>query len=112
MEKILIIEDNYSLLKIIDRTLTREGYDVTVAHDGNKGIELLNDDSNFKIVITDIRMPGKDGNRVARYIRDNQKMQNTRIIAMAGYADEAQSELFDFLLLKPFNLGELIEAIN
>ena len=112
MGKILVIDDNYDILNLMDTILTKNGYDVKVAHDGEEGIEQLNNDSNFKLVITDIRMPGKNGNHVAKYIRDHEKMHNKPVIALTAYAEEAEIELFDSILIKPIELNELIELID
>jgi len=112
MGHILIIDDDNAILKVIDMMLTKHGYDVKVAHDGNEGIELLNNDSRIKLVVTDIRMPGKDGNQVAKCIRNDEKTKNTPIIAMTAYPQDAKKELFDSILVKPFGYKELIELTD
>ena len=112
MEKVLVIDDNKVVLELINFYFTRNGYDVNVAHDGAEGIELLNNDSHFDVVITDIRMPGADGNQVAKCIRDNEKMKNTPIIAITGYLNEAKHELFDHCFAKPFKVKDLMETVK
>jgi CheY-like chemotaxis protein len=111
MEKILIIDDNQLVLEIMDMILRRSGYDVTMAHDGNEGIELLKTNNDFRAVITDIRMPGSDGNQVAEYIRRNENLQNTPIVAITAFQNEAKFELFDSLLTKPFEMKDLIKTV-
>ena len=112
MKKILVIEDSYPILNIIETVLTRSGYRVAVAHDGNEGIELLKKHSDFNIVITDIRMPGATGNDVAEHIRENDVLRETPVIAITAYLNDARDELFDYLFSKPFNMKDLIKVID
>ena len=112
MEKILIIEDDLNILKVMELALTRKGYDVKVAHNGIEGMELLNDDFHFDLVISDIRMNGADGNQVAKYMKDNEKTHKTPIIAFTHYTEDAESELFDSVLAKPFTMKDLIEVVT
>jgi CheY-like chemotaxis protein len=112
LEKILVIDDNKDVLNLMDCYLTRHGYDVNVASGGAEGIELLNKGSHFDVVITDIRMPGTDGNQVAKCIRDNEKMKDTPIIAITGYRNDAKDDLFDYLFSKPFQLNDLVDTVK
>lgn len=112
MEEILVIDDDDNILKLLDRLLTRHGYSVKVAYNGINGIELLNRENRFRLVITDIRMPGADGNQVAKHLRDDEKMRNTPIIGISAYPDDAERELFDSIVQKPFKIRNLIDLIN
>lgn len=111
MGKALVIDDEKNILNILRTLLEKLNFEVKVAHDGRKGIELFEDEYDFDLVITDIRMPQVDGNQVAKHIRDSDK-PGTPIVAMSGYNDKADSELFDFMLAKPFNLKELTAVIK
>ena len=112
MEKILVIDDDNQILNLINRILTRSGYAVKTAHNGLEGIQLFNEDHCFSLVITDIRMPGADGNQVARTIKKHQKMNDIPIIAISAYPDEAERELFHSVLQKPFKIKDLIEMVD
>ncbi|EFK96912.1 Two component Transcriptional regulator, Winged helix family [sediment metagenome] len=87
------------------------GYKVEIAEDGEIGIELFTRAGNFDLVITDIRMPKKDGNDVAKHIRSLERAE-TPIIAITAYKDEVQTDLFNFSIIKPFRNGDLIKAIR
>ena len=87
------------------------GYLVEVADDGEKGIELFTRFGNFDLVITDIRMPRKDGNDVAKHIRSSERSE-TPIIAITAYKDEVQTDLFNISIIKPFRNEDLIKAIR
>ena len=111
MAKALIIDDEKNILDILQTLLEKLNFEVKVAHDGRKGIELFEDSHDFDLVITDIRMPRVDGNQVAKHIRDSEK-PDTPIVAMSGYNDKADRELFNFTLEKPFNLKELTTVVK
>ena len=60
--KILIIEDDVNIARLIELELGYEGYQVAVAHDGNQGIDLFKKDQP-DLVLLDVMLPGKDGDR-------------------------------------------------
>jgi len=111
MQRILLIEDDKSIRTIIALQLRNRGHLVEVAEDGEKGIELFTRVGNFDLVITDIRMPRKDGNDVAKHIRSSERAE-TPIAAITAYKDEVQTDLFDFSLIKPFRNEELTRIIR
>ena len=82
------------------------GYNVEVEENGEEGIQLFNDHADFDLVVTDIRMPKMDGNEVARHIRNSHRA-NTPLVAITGFPEEVQVELFDYTLVKPFKLEAL-----
>ena len=112
MERILIIDDDKAIRYLISEYLVNAGYEVKEAKDGEEGIDLLKNDDNFKVVITDIRMPKKDGNEVAKYIRNSYKPKDIPVLAITGYSDEADRELFTCIFEKPFKMKDLFEVIN
>ena len=111
MARALIIDDEKNILNILRTLLVKLDFEVKMAHDGREGIELFENGHDFDLVITDIRMPRVDGNQVAKHIRGSDK-PDTPIVAMSGYNDKADGELFDFTLEKPFNLKELMTVVK
>ena len=77
MGNILVIDDDSSIRSILSKILVGYGHQVTEATDGEIGIEILEQNLNFKVVITDIRMPNKSGNDVARHIKNNSDIDKT-----------------------------------
>jgi CheY-like chemotaxis protein len=70
--------------------------------------------SDVDLVISDIRMPNMDGNEVARYIRNSDKSA-TPLIAITGFPEEVQPEMFDYSLIKPFSIkdfGFMIRSLD
>ena len=111
MAQALVIDDEKDILNILRTLLVKLDFKVKVARDGREGIELFEDGHDFDLVITDIRMPRVDGNQVAKHIRGSGK-PDTPIVAMSGYNDKSDGELFDFTLEKPFNLKELMTVVK
>ena len=111
MQRILLIEDDRSIRTIIALQLRNLGHQVEVAEDGEKGIKVFIKPGNFDLVITDIRMPRRDGNEVAKHIRSSERPE-TPIAAISACRDEVQKDLFNFALLKPFRSEELITIIK
>ena len=112
MEQILIIDDDDSIVDLMNRVLTHSGYRVKIARDGDEGIHILKNTHDYKLVITDIRMPRKDGNSVAKYVKSSAKLSDTPVVAITGFVDDVQRELFDVVLEKPFKVKDLIKVIK
>jgi CheY-like chemotaxis protein len=110
MSTILVIDDEKGILQLIHQALTRFGYKVETAVDGQEGINKF-DGGNFDIVITDIRMPGVDGNGVAKHIR-NSNRQSTPVIAISGTPWQSEAKNFDMILPKPLPLKKLVDSIR
>jgi CheY-like chemotaxis protein len=111
VQRILLIEDYRSVRSIIAMLLRNLGHQVEVAEDGEEGIELFTMVGTFDLVITDIRMPRKNGNEVAQYIRNSERAE-TPIAAITAYEDEVQKDMFNFSMLKPFRNEELIGILS
>ena len=111
MHNLLIIDDEEIIINLLHDYFSQLGYSVVTAKDGSEGIDLFNASPNFEIVITDINMPGIDGNAVAKSIRLSQRTK-VPIVGMSGYNDKIEGELFDFMLAKPFNLKELMALVK
>lgn len=110
MPTALVIDDEKGILQIIRQALTQSGLDVETATDGHEGIRKF-DDGSFDIVITDIRMPGIDGNGVVNHIHKSEK-QSIPVIAISGTPWLGESSAFDVVLAKPFTLKKLVESVG
>ena len=110
MSTILVIDDEKGILQLMHQALTKYGHNVETADDGKEGIRKF-DDGNFDMVITDIRMPGIDGNGVVEHIRKSKK-QAIPVIAISGTPWLMEADDFDMVLSKPFPVKQLIESIR
>ena len=107
MSRIMVIDDQDGILSFLPEL----GYEVKDAQDGEEGIELFNNGYNFDLVITEVSMPGMNGNAVAKYIRSSDK-PGTPIVAITRSGDDINKQLFDFVLMKPFPLKTLVKVIR
>ena len=113
MARILVVEDELDLNRIICRRLRDRGYDVTSAEDGVAALERM-EESRFDMVLTDIMMPRMDGFELADSIRLTDK--NIPIIFMTAKDDKASKMLgysigVDDYIVKPFDLDILIMKV-
>jgi len=112
MAHILVVDDDEAILNCVGKMLTYLGHDVKIAHDGEEAIELMVKIQGIDCVITDLNMPGMDGNEVADRIRKSAK-PDTPVIAITGSTENVIStELFNASLLKPFKLKSLVEVVE
>jgi len=110
MEYILVVDDNEENLRVMRMFLTALGYKVKVALNGVEAVRLLDTGLKVDFVITDIAMPGLNGNDVARYVRNSQRPR-TAIVAITGSPDDIDRGLFNSILVKPYKLRTLAEKI-
>ena len=113
MVHILVVDDEESARFVIKDILEDYGYKVTVASNGQEGLEYFNNGNNFKLVITDIMMPKMDGIELTRYIRNSDK-PNTPIIGITAYIGnkDIDENLFNSIVSKPFNMTSLAKIIS
>ena len=113
--RILIVDDNPDILKLVSKMATRLGYRPTLAEDGVDALYYLNT-GHYDLVITDYVMPFIDGYQLADQIK--KKHFGTKVIIMTGHSQSEIEDLLDGsgivdgLLLKPFNLKTLKEKID
>jgi signal transduction histidine kinase len=82
--KLLIIDDERPILEMLELSLSEEGYDVLTAENGEKGIEIFQEQSP-KLVLTDVKMPGIDGIEVLRRIKSIN--DEAEVIVITGHGD-------------------------
>lgn len=117
MRKILVIDDDKLVRDSVDKVLKREGYATDFAQNA---IEALNKvgEQEFDLIISDIRMPGKNGVEAVREIRrllHEKAGRDIPIIFITGYAemsDQLKAEHLGEVILKPFDLSHLIMTIR
>jgi two-component system response regulator MprA len=112
-ERILIIEDDQAILKLLQRGLAYEGYTVDVATDGRAGLNLARDHAP-DLVILDWMLPGMDGLEVCHRLRMGGKMPIFMLTAKDTIQDRVQGldAGADDYMIKPFNLDELLARVR
>ena len=112
----LLVEDNDDARMMLARTLQLKGFVVNDAADGRAALDLFH---SFRpdVAVIDIGLPGMDGYQLARAVRANSELADVLLIALTGYARQAdrQSAMdagFDAHLVKPLNPAELYAQIS
>ena len=117
MRKILVIDDDHLVLESINKVLKREGYETSLTQCAEEAIKKAQEGS-FDLVISDIRMPGKNGVEAIREVRklfDEKIKKDIPIIFITGYAemgDQLKAEQLGEVILKPFDLDHLVVTIR
>jgi two-component system response regulator YesN len=115
--EVLVVDDESSVLSVVEQLTVALGHHVRVAASGSVALELL-ESAASEVVISDIRMPGMNGLELAQRIRD--VYPDMHIILMTGYSfDRTSREAMhldvDAYLQKPFKasqLGEVLDQIS
>ena len=116
--RVLIVDDEADLRKSVKLILTKAGYDVVEAEDGQKGIDAIKSGDNplvLDTVICDLSMPNVDGNEAIGYFRS--QFPGVPVIVLTGHPNiENANELFKKgvveYLVKPIDPEKLIAAVE
>ena len=84
---ILIIEDEHDIREIYAEVLSMAGYKVSQAADGEKGLQKIKDE-HWDILLLDIMLPGKDGLKILKEIRENPQIKKGPVIALTNLNSE------------------------
>ena len=111
--KILLVEDEDMVRAVAERALTRQGYDVTAAADGEEGLDHVRQGGVFDLIVSDVVMPTMDGPAMAREIRKlNPGMP---VLFMSGYAEAQLRDEIDVanmhFIAKPFSVQEIGDKV-
>jgi two-component system cell cycle sensor histidine kinase/response regulator CckA len=108
--RLLVVDDDDGVLKLVCSVLSREGHKVLSAHDGSEALELVQaHGKEIDVLVTDIRMPGLGGHELAKAARDLHP--RIGVIYMTGFSEE-QFEPEAVALRKPFRPDVLKGAIQ
>jgi len=115
-ERILIIEDDQAILKLLQRGLAYEGYTVDTAMDGRTGLILARDHTP-DLVILDWMLPGMDGLAFTKTLKNDPRLRNIPIIMLTAKGEEsdivAGLELgADDYITKPFSPKVMIARVR
>lgn len=114
-KRLLIAEDEKDMRDLLKRTLTHEGFNVETVKNGKEAIELLDKGKAYDALITDLRMPGLDGEELVPLVK--KRAPAMKIILMSGYADTAQYlklvqlGAYDYVT-KPFKIPDILEVLD
>ncbi len=116
MPRILVIDDDASIRRLVADVLEAEGYEVVGSEDGFAGLRAVEADRPDCVVL-DVMMPGLDGHAVLRRIRALDGGPDLPVVMLTAAADDAQAwrawtEGVDYFLAKPFDPLELLRYLD
>jgi CheY-like chemotaxis protein len=116
MPKILLVEDNEMNRDMLSRRLTRKGFEVVMAEDGQKGLDMASSEKP-DIILMDMSLPVVDGWEATRQIKASDDTKGIPVIAltahaMAGDKEKTLAAGCDDYDTKPIELPRLLEKIN
>jgi len=111
--RVLVVDDEPKICEFLEALLHQEGYLVDRALSGAAALKKLGD-SQYNLVISDVKMPGMDGFELARHVK--KLNEDVPLIMMTGYstlrtAVQALREGVDDYVTKPFKIGEMRRAV-
>ena len=115
-KKILVIDDEEDIQKLLKIRLEQEGFIVAIASDGDKGAKAAESEAP-DLILMDIMMPNVDGYSCLREIRRIQKTKDIPVVMLSGKEEEKVRDLFAFQKIsgyigKPFELDSLVMKIK
>jgi len=113
-ERVLLIEDDSSIIAGLEMNLALEGYDVVAANDGETGLRMF-EEKPVDLILLDLMLPGVNGLEVLRRVR--KKDPEIPVLILSAVGDEADRVLglqlgADDYITKPFSLSELRARLN
>jgi len=116
MKKILVVDDERHIVRLIQVNLERQGYHVVTAHDGKEALEKVASEKP-DLVVLDVMMPYMDGFEVLRHLRRNPETAELPVIMLTAKAQDMDvfrgyQEGVDMYLTKPFNPQELLAFVR
>jgi CheY-like chemotaxis protein len=116
MAKILLVEDNEMNRDMLSRRLTRKGYEVAIAVDGEQGVAMARSESP-DLILMDMSLPVLDGWEATRQLKAAPETQAIPVIAltahaMAGDREKAVEAGCDDYDIKPIEMPRLLEKIQ
>ena len=115
MKKVLVCEDEDSIREFVVINLKRSGYEVIDVDCGEEALRVFEEQGNFDVALLDIMMPGIDGMKVCKKIREkNTTMGIIMLSAKSQEMDKISSLMIgaDDYITKPFSISELIARVD
>ena len=116
-KKLLVVEDDFFLIKIFQAKLTHEGFEVQVASDGELALEIL---KTFipDMILLDLVMPKKDGFEMLKDLNANKKLKDIPFIVLTNLGQETDIErvkkfgIIDYLVKADTPIQQVVDRIK
>ena len=111
--KVVVVEDDINIAELLRLYLEKDGFAVTVTHDGQEGLRAA-EEQQPDLVMLDIMLPGMDGWQVCKRLRQTSKVPIIMLTAKGETEDKVQGLEMgaDDYIVKPFEVKELLARIH
>jgi phosphate regulon transcriptional regulator PhoB len=115
-KKILVVEDEYDVIKLLKYNLEKEGFRVNYTTDGSLALAEIRRDTP-DLIILDLMLPGLDGLEICRQIRRNEKYSSLPLLMLTARDEESDRVVglemgADDYVTKPFSMRELVARVR
>lgn len=111
METILLVEDEPAVRQLFAQALTRSGYSVYEARNGQEAMKLFAEHGEkIDMLLTDMRMPYMGGAELAHHLRGRRR--TLKLLCISGYPGSLDPELAADFLAKPFSRDDLLRKVR
>lgn len=111
LETILLVEDEPAVRQLFAQALTRAGYTVHEARNGQEAIKLFDQHGDgIDMLLTDMRMPYMSGGELAHHLRGRRRA--LKLLCISGYPGTLDPDLAPDFLAKPFSRDELLQKVR
>lgn len=112
----LLVDDEPNIILSLEFLLKKAGFQVHIARDGNEALAIL-EHTVPDIVVLDIMMPKMDGYAVCHYIRQQVRLQGTKVVFLSAKSKESDIEKgfaagADLYITKPFSTRNLMQQVE
>ena len=114
---ILIVDDSSSLRTVVKLALTRAGYDVLEAGDGQQGLAQLDKAAKVHLIVSDVNMPVMDGISFVKQVKQHPRHRFAPVVMLTTEGQDAKKEQgraagAKASIVKPFNPPQLLDAVS
>jgi two-component system, OmpR family, alkaline phosphatase synthesis response regulator PhoP len=114
--RVLIVDDEQNIVISLEFMMKREGYEVSIAQDGQEAIEMIRAEMP-DLVLLDVMMPKKSGFEVCQEVRADPGLRSVRILMLTAKGRETEVAKglavgADAYITKPFSTKELVERVR
>ena len=114
-KRLLVVDDEMPILKLVTRILATDNYDISAANSGEEAAQMINAPGfpGLDLLVTDLMMPGMNGRELAAITR--RRFPRTRVLYVTGFADTLFKDVTELgegesFIEKPFGTDGLLEA--
>jgi two-component system alkaline phosphatase synthesis response regulator PhoP len=116
MDRILVVDDDRDIVRLVRSYLEKAGYQILTAFDGTSALQVLRSERP-QLLILDLMLPDRDGWEVAKLVREDSELSGTPIIMLTARVEDNEKILgleigADDYITKPFNPREVVARVK